>query len=105
MSADHGLARAQLAAVPWTTPRANGSSGKEVRDLLTTMLFSDDVTAVRGACSRIENNVSAQGDLSPAAPGAVSVIVAAVAESDADDARLGPALDLLGLILAGRTAR
>lgn len=105
MSEDSGLARAQLAAVPWTTLRANGSPGEEVRDLLTTMLFSDGVCAVRDAFSRIENSVSAQGDLSPVAPGAVSVIVAAVAESDAGDARLGPVLDLLGLTLAGHTAR
>jgi len=105
MTEDVGLARAQLAAVPWSTLRANGSPGEQVRDLLTTMLFSDDDAAASEAYRRIENMVTAQGDLSPAAPGAVAVIVAAVAERDAGDRNMGPALDLLGLTLAGYTAR
>ena len=105
MRQDVGLARAQLDALPWSTLRANSSPGEQVRDLLTTMLFSEDAAAVRDAYRRVENSISAQGDLSPAAPAAVSVIVAAAAERDADDRNLGPVLDLLDLTLAGRTAR
>lgn len=105
MRQEVGLARSQLAAVPWSTLPANGGRGEEVRDLLTTMLFSRVTDEVNVAYRRIENSVTAQGDLSPCAPGVVSVIMAAVAERDATDLALGPVLDLLGLTLAGFTAR
>lgn len=105
MSEDVGLARSQLASIPWSTLRANGSPGEQVRDHLTTMLFSEDSGAIWEAYGRIENSVTAQGDLSPCAPYVVSVIMAAAAERQPGDRHLGTVFDLLGLTLAGVTAR
>jgi hypothetical protein len=100
-----GLAQAQLASISWSTLGEAGASAEQVRDDLTTMLFSDDDSAIREAYSRIENPVTAQGDLSECAPAVVSVIMAALAEESVPSRNLGPVLDFLGLILVGFTAR
>jgi hypothetical protein len=99
-----GLAQAQLASVSWATLGAGNRTAEHVRDLLTTMLFSEDSEAVGEAYTWIENPVTAQGDLSECAPAVVSVIMAALAEESVPARNLGPVLDFLGLVLRGYTA-
>jgi hypothetical protein len=100
-----GLADGQLASAGWSTLGSAGGSAEHVRTWLATMLFSEDAAAVNEAYGRIENPVTAQGDLSECAPAVVSVIMAALAEDSIFLPNLGSVLDLLGLILAGTTAR
>jgi hypothetical protein len=63
-------------------------------------LFLDD-DAADEAIQNLENPVVSQGHLFECAPAVVSVIMAAVTDDTVPAPNLGPALDLLGRIVAG----
>lgn len=95
-----------LNAPNWLHMRSgNSSTAMQVRDDLRTLLFSGDPSAVNAAYGRIENPVVAQGNLYQCAPAVVSVIVAGLAERAIPHKNLGSALDFLGLILTGYSAK